>query len=582
MTRRLATTCTLVLALFLPSAAAAGDTPAQTQELAWVLFRDKNVDNLEGALAEAEATLSARSRDRRARRAAPGYARIREADLPVHEPYIQAIQDLGVEIRQRTRWMNGVSVAFPAHKKDEIAALPFVREVRPLLTARWTGPRKAADLDRDSNPGRELPYAPQSHGTEIDYGDSFDQLAQIDIPPLHEAGYTGAGILVAMFDTGFRKSHDALDDANVVAERDFVFGDGDTEDEPEDEDGAMWHGTACWSIVGGWEPGTLIGGAYGADFVLAKTEDIRSEQRVEEDNWVAAVEWADSLGVDVISSSLGYLDFDDGFQYEPEELDGRTAVTTLAAVHAQRVGIVVCTAAGNSGDQPSTIVTPGDADSILTVGGVDPWNQILEFSSRGPTADDRIKPDICARGSEAVSADSDRRNGFIDWFAGTSAATPFVAAGTALILEARPAWTVMDVVNAFKQSASHGGNPNNDYGWGVISVLDATVNPGVEDDKGGDVPGHRGFRITQVAPNPFNPQTTIRFELDTQAGVRVDIMDPRGALVRRLVDETRPAGLHATQWDGRNDAGHAVTSGTYLVRVATAAGSRTQRIVLLK
>lgn len=439
----------------------------------WVFFTDKGLAPAARgpALAQARHTLSERSLDRRARRSRGLEALVGERDLPVHDAYVTQLLNTGATLRRHSRWLNAVSVSVPGDRLAAIAALPFVREVRPVVQ-RFVpiGPEK-----RESAMRGQVFMAPTSPPSDdaLDYGDSRAQLDQIDLASLHDDGFSGAGVTVAMFDTGFRKSHDSLSDRPLVAEYDFVFDDGDTEDEPEDEPGAEFHGTACWSIVGGWDPGKLIGGAYGADFILAKTEDIRFERRVEEDHWVAAMEWAEGLGADVVSSSLGYLDFDDGFFYRPWELDGRTGVTTLAALEAARLGVVVCTAMGNSGPDSRTLSTPADADSILSIGAVYPSGTIAEFSSRGPTADERIKPEVCARGTDVIAADSGRRNRYYDEFAGTSAATPFVAAAAAVLLEIHPDWTPQDVIAAMRLTATRADRPGNDYGWGILQAAAA-------------------------------------------------------------------------------------------------------------
>jgi len=185
----------------------------------------------------------------------------------------------------------------------------------------------------------------------------------------------------------------------ITAQHDFVFNDGVVRDEPgKDVAGAQSHGTETWSLFAADVTGRLHGIARGANFLLAKTEDIRSETRVEEDNYVAALEWADSIGVDIVSSSLGYLMFDNGFSYTPSQLNGDVAVTTVAADMAVQRGILVVTAAGNDGPFSRTLSTPADADSVLSIGAEDSLGTIAVFSSRGPTADGRVKPDFTAPG----------------------------------------------------------------------------------------------------------------------------------------------------------------------------------------
>src|SRR5256712_6106053 len=223
-------------------------------------------------------------------------------------------------------------------------------------------------------------------------------------------------------------------------------------------------GPASWALFAGGGGGRLHGIARGAQFLLAKTEDIRSETRVEEDNYVAALEWADSIGVDIVSSSLGYLSFDDGSGYTPSQLNGDVAVTSVAADAAAQRGILVVTAAGNGGPAFRTLVTPGDADSVLTAGAEDSLGQIAGFSSRGPTADGRVKPDlrapgvlVCALGGGAGAA---RR------LSGTSFATPLLAASAALLKQIHPDLGPIALRGALKAYATNRATPDSTRGWG--------------------------------------------------------------------------------------------------------------------
>ena len=553
----------------------------------WIFFRDKGGAelDLDAALERARMSLSPRALDRRVRRSpAAAATTVGYRDIPVAAEYVAALGRAGATIRRRSRWLNAVSAEVPARTLEGIAELPFVAELRVLRTARWGEPEwqlsERARARSSTVHKIDLREAPRD-GFGYDYGLSFDQLEQIDLIRLHEMGYSGAGILVAILDTGFRKSHEAFAGAQVVAERDFVFWDGETEDEGEDEPGAMGHGTAVWSLIGGWSPGIVIGGAFDAEFALAKTEDVRSETRVEEDNWVAAVEWADSLGADIITSSLGYFDFDGGFSYSYSDLDGRTAVTTLAAVVAQRLGIVVCSSMGNMGPFPGSLATPADADSILSVGAVYPNDFIAEFSSRGPTADARIKPDLCARGTDAVAAYWSAPDDYTVDFGGTSAAAPFVAAAAAVALEIHPEWTPADLIAAFRASASRAGSPDNDYGWGVLRAYDAAIPTAVGSPR--DAPDRAARnRLQGVAPNPFNPRLRVAFELGAAGPARLAVYDAAGRLVRVLSEGPMGAGEQISAWDGRDGAGRSLASGVYTVVLETAGGREQQRALLLK
>jgi hypothetical protein len=235
----------------------------------------------------------------------------------------------------------------------------------------------------------------------------------------------------------------------------------------------QFHGTATWSLFAANVPGRLVGIARGASYLLAKTEDVRSETRVEEANYVAALEWADSIGVDIVSSSLGYLAFDNGFTYTPSQLNGDVAVTTVAAESAAAHGILVVTAAGNGGPGFRTLVTPGDGKSVITVGAEDSLGTIAAFSSRGPTADGRFKPDLTAPG---VSVCVDAAGGLAR-LSGTSFATPITAAAAALVKQLNPALSPLALRDALRSSASTAAHPDSLRGWGRPDVSAAATFP---------------------------------------------------------------------------------------------------------
>jgi hypothetical protein len=292
--------------------------------------------------------------------------------------------------------------------------------------------------------------------------------------PLTDAGVDGTGVRVAIFDGGFDTQNPAFTGITVTAQYDFVFGDTIVRNDTNDVATAHSHGTAVWSLFAGDVPGRLHGVARGASYLLAKTEDVRSEMRVEEDNYVAALEWADSIGVDIVSSSLAYLNFDNGFSYTPSQLNGDVAVTTVAADLAAQRGILVVTAAGNSGPGTRTIWTPADGDSVLAVGAEDSLGNLASFSSRGPTADGRIKPDFTAPGVDICVATG---AGAVRRLNGTSFATPLLAASAALVKQVHPAMTPMEMRAAFRRWAANRSAPDSLRGWGRPDVTAAAIFP---------------------------------------------------------------------------------------------------------
>lgn len=486
----------LVLIVCLPAVSAAlTSEPGAKSTPYWVFFTDKGqiapnsvAAPEETALPAADMVAIAQSYPPQtwARRSLGSAALPDFHDFPLWAPYVSEVSTYG-HLRTRSRWLNAVSIDLTPSARETVRSLPFVTELRPVahLERQSIGP----DLDRDGNPlGRVIaptPFTPdprlsslapsEAMGTSpltmrsLLYGPSYWQLNEITVPAVHDLGYSGNRVRLMMLDTGFRKDHEAFAQADILAEWDYVFGDGNTQNEPEDVYNAQEHGTATWGACGGFAPGVMVGPAYGATFVLAKTEDIRSETQVEEDNFVAALEWADSLGVICTSSSLCYTCFDDGFCYQYEDKDGDTAVITVALDIAAARGIMCVNAMGNSGCTPGSLSTPADADSILAVGGLDSLNIIAEWSACGPTYDGRTKPEVLARGRHVFCPDDDATDTY-GYASGTSLSTPLVGGSVALLLEAHPDWGPMDVREALMQTADRASHPNNQYGWGRINV----------------------------------------------------------------------------------------------------------------
>jgi subtilisin family serine protease len=435
----------------------------------WVFFKDKAVSDRAGFESAAlSVTLTERAKTRRAKVGLDG---IVFADLPVPTEYIRAIENLGAEHRRSSRWLNAASFEMEASLVADIVALPFVAEIRPVM-----GFRRPPEPETE---GREVPPPETQSVNTLDYGESYSQLQQIDVPAVHNKGYSGLGVTLALLDTGYRKTHEALArhvaEGRVLAEYDFVHNDFYTGPESTDyrADEAS-HGTRVWSVAAGWADGHLYGPAYKANFILCKTEDVSSETPVEEDNWVAAMEFADSIGTDVITTSLGYFHFDTACHcdYTVSDLDGQTATISIAASMADGLGIIVCNSAGNSGPGASTITPPADAFDILAVGSVSSSGTIATSSSRGPTYDGRIKPEVCARGVGTWCAHQSVDSGYGAYgsYSGTSFACPLVAGAACLVIEAHPEWTPQQVREALMASGNYAGDPNNTYGWGIIDV----------------------------------------------------------------------------------------------------------------
>ncbi|MGB7062630.1 MAG: S8 family serine peptidase, partial [Candidatus Zixiibacteriota bacterium] len=390
----------------------------------WVFFRDKGIKSAaeyEVAIDEVTRTLSERSLRRRMLRGRRPWVDF--TDIPVRKEYLSELENLGARIRVVSRWLNAASVSANSSQVAGIESLSFVRAVKKVATFRRRKPRVEERLLKKSGelPGQE----------DLAYGGSYTQLAQIHVPELHRIGLSGAGVLITILDTGFFVDHPAFDSlvrsGRLVATYDFI---NDDEDVWDADTGQGAHGTSVLSVVGGLAEETLIGSAYGAQFALAKTEIKSEEIEIEEDYWVAGLEWGEALGTDVASSSLGYTDW-----YTYQDLDGNTAICTQAADLAVSRGVVVVNAVGNERNKPwHFMIAPADGDSVIAVGAVDSEGNIAVFSSAGPTYDGRIKPDVMAMGVGTYCATV---SGYGN-LGGTSFATPLVAGVCALLLEAHP------------------------------------------------------------------------------------------------------------------------------------------------
>jgi len=374
----------------------------------------------------------------------------------------------GGRVRVRSRWLHAVSADVPAAAlreflQDRTGGLRRIQPLGRFRLPRDRGRAVESPLLRIPTAGEDTCPADPPGGDAI-YGPSAMPYRRLHLRALSDAGHNGAGVRVALFDTGFDTQNPAFNGVTITAQRDFVFNDNVVRDEPgKDTSGVQFHGTATWSLFAGSLTGRLRGIARSATYLLAKTEDVRTETRVEEDHYVAALEWADSIGVDIVSSSLAYLIFDNGFSYPPSDLNGDIAVTTVAVDAAAKRGIIVVTAAGNEGPGFRTIWTPGDADSALTIGAEDSLGNIAFFSGRGPTADGRLKPDFTAPGVAVCVVVGP---GQLQREAGTSFATPLTAAGIALMKEMFPTLGPIAMRDTLRRFSSKRAAPDSSFGWG--------------------------------------------------------------------------------------------------------------------
>ncbi len=450
-----------------PLAKALSHKSENSEILVWIYFVDKG-NNINRYLAKPELLVTKKSLKRRAK-VLPTDKLIDFTDVPVYPFYIKELKNLNIKIKYKSKWLNAVSCYVNKKQIELLESLEFVSKIDIVRKYKKRKESKSP-INKTSN----VNEIPQSVTTIYDYGQSLTQLNLMNVPQVHDEGYTGHGILVCLMDAGFDRlsTHEVFQNMDVVATWDFVNNDADVENGSDAGNGS--HGTGTLSLIGGFKEGELIGTSFGASYLLAKTENTESETTVEEDNWIAASEWADSIGADLFSTSLGYLGFDDGTGYDWTDMDGNTAKITVAADLAVKKGIVVFNSAGNEGynSTHNTLMAPADGDSVFAIGAVDANKVRASFSSVGNTIDGRIKPDFMAMGSGTYAAGNSSDNSYRS-FSGTSAACPLAAGVGALMLEKNYYLTPMEIRDILRATSDHSASPDRLYGWGVIDAAAA-------------------------------------------------------------------------------------------------------------
>ena len=465
-------------------------------------------------------------------------------DLTVSLKYINQLSSLGINVINESRWLNAVSALCSKSDLITIANLSFVDQIKPVVGYKRTSSFEYPDISSNSR--------------DFDYGNALEQIEQINVNVLHEQGFTGDGVRILVMDTGFSLTHNSLLGINVVEEWDVIKNDQLTEDETDEEIAVNqdYHGTAVLSTIASNASGEFMGVAFDAEFLLAKTEDVSQEVQLEEDNYVAGLEWGEENGADVVSTSLGYLDW-----YEYSDMDGNTAVTTIAVDIAVSLGVVCVTAAGNSGSSSwYYIIAPADADSVISVGAVDDNDIIATFSSHGPTSDGRTKPEVCARGRQTWCVNPNSNTNY-SRLSGTSLACPLVAGAAALIIQARPRWSAMEVREAMMMTASNADNPDNTYGYGILNAVEA-INYGAtsKNDNADYLPSD--YDLIRVYPNPFNPSINIEIDVRPSSELKVDVFSYNGNHVSNIFNGITINPLSKFRWKPNN-----ISSAVYFVRL---------------
>ncbi|MES2568155.1 MAG: S8 family peptidase [Bacteroidota bacterium] len=434
-------------------------TSLQSQTKYWVKFKDKNLSPY--SVSSPTAFLSQKSINRRA---AQGIT-VDISDIPVNQTYINQVNSTGAQVIQRSKWMNAAIVII-----TNTVQLAAVNSLTCVLNSSPVGRLIKTEDDKICNILEDKLQKTASVAS-FNYGPSFTQNNQIGADCMHSNGFRGENMTIGVLDSGFENANnnavfDSLrNEGRILGTRDIVAGNSSVY-----EDDA--HGAMVLSLISGNTPGKLIGTGPKTKLYLIRTEDVSSEKPIEENNWIVGAEYADSVGVDIITTSLGYTTFDSPFpNHIYSHLNGRTAAMSIASTMAVRKGIFVLNAAGNDGGNSwNYIGIPADADSICTVGSVNSSGVIAGNSSVGPTADGRIKPDLSAMGQNAYVCSS---SGVFFGGSGTSFATPVLAGAVACLWQANPTKTNMEILNALKATASKASSPNNIYGWGIPNMCAA-------------------------------------------------------------------------------------------------------------
>ena len=504
-----------------------------------IYFKDKA--NSPFSLEKPEAFLSERSIKRRQRQAIA----VTATDLPVNPAYVQAVRQTGARVLFTSRWMNAALLEATDTQLSAIKALPFYQGTErnlPLATATTAG------MARISAEHQKL-------GTQetVDYGRMQTQLNLLGVPALQERGFKGQGILIALLDAGYTRADQLIylkhlyDNKRVLDTYDFISRETDVYDDHN-------HGLNCLSTIAAFQPGTMVGAAYEASFALYRTENEFSETPYEEATWILGAERADSLGADIISCSLGYSQFQNPvYDYSYQDLDGKTALVTRAALHAARKGMLVVVSAGNEGDDPWRYITPpADADSVLSVGATFTNRSYAPFSSIGPTFDGRTKPDVAAVGVGTVIGNH-IGTGSVSTGNGTSFACPQIAGLAAILWQANPYLTAQQLLQSIRKAGHLAANPDNMLGYGVPTAEQAATV--IQKDFPALALEPIGLRSIELFPNPTAESLQIRFGtslLGQPADIR--LLTTGGAVLsqRTLVTDsvvsipvgTLPAGLY--------------------------------------
>lgn len=535
---------------------------AQVPVLHWVQFTDK--DNTPFSVSQPLEFLSQRAVDRRERQDIS----ITENDLPVNPGYIQAVLDEGAIYLAHSKWFNSVTVLVSTQAElSAIQSLPFVLNTEPV--GKKDGSKPTINKFEFVEAEKSLS---ESAFDENDYGLAFNQIDMLGGVSIHNQGFRGEGMLIAVLDGGF-PNVDVFPAFDSLRANNRLLGGWDFVSRDNSIYGDASHGMSVLSTMAANLPGEFIGTAPDASYLLCRTEDTSSELPVELDYWIAAAEFADSAGADIINSSLGYTTFDNSdFDFTYADMDGNTTRGTRGADIAASKGILVVNSAGNSGDKPwKYIGAPADGDSVLAIGAVTSEGFIANFSSEGPSADGNIKPNVCAQGQQATILNN---SGQTVTGNGTSFSGPIMAGMAACLWQIhKDSLTNMDIFHAIEASAHKYQNPDGLYGYGIPNFAKANlillgINPTNVDES----------EMFVISPNPFSNQITGTFYSHSQQDVVVRLVNNLGQEVRRLERTAENFSTLEFTFSGLQS----LTQGMYTLHIESDSGKYYQKMVKLR
>ncbi len=475
-----------------------------------VLLKDKN--NSPYLVTKPENFLSTSAINRRSK----NKIAITEQDLPVTPAYIQELKATGAQIIYPLKWINGILIKEKPSNIGQIKALKSVAGIYKNMPL-----DSSADLRLQSQAKQN-----NDQSTVLDYGISSAQISQLGVDKMHALGLTGKDIKITVLDDGFSQA-DQISYLQAVYTEKRLLGTLMTDPNLRNIYEGGSHGTEVWSTIAAQAPGKLYGTAYQAQFAIAQTEESDHELLVEEANWMRGAEWADSLGTDIITSSLGYSEFDNSnYDHTYADMNGRSTLVSKAASWAASKGIICTISAGNQGnDSWKYITAPADADSILSVGAVDRSGLRASFSSIGPSSDFRIKPDVAAMGLATVTG---LPSGAIGSLSGTSFSAPLMAGFVAGLMQGNPQKTAQEIIQIIRKSGSQALKPDQLLGYGIPHFDRASqlLSPIL-----GNEPDHFGI---QVYPNPVTLGQKIQVNTGQNTAGKLEIINAQGAIVQTL------------------------------------------------